>query len=84
MSEPKQELRESHLRSLLKGITWRCLATFVTFLLAHLITGEIDKAAKIAMWEFLAKLFVYYGHERIWQLVPRGRVRKLISSESKS
>lgn len=82
MSEPKEELRESHLRSIIKGVTWRCLATFVTFLLAHLITGEVDKAAKIAMWEFLAKLFVYYAHERAWQAVPRGTVRKLVSSHS--
>lgn len=82
MSEQKEELRESHLRSILKGVTWRCLATLVTFLLAHWITGEVDMAAKIAGWEALAKLFVYYAHERVWQIVPRGTVRKLVSSDS--
>jgi uncharacterized membrane protein len=73
--EPKDSESESHIRSILKGITWRVVATLVTFLLAHWITGEISVAAKIAGWEVLAKIFVYYLHERAWQTVPRGTIR---------
>ena len=76
MSAEKPELRESHLRSIIKGLTWRCLAATVTFLLARWITGETVLAAKIAGWETVAKIFVYYMHERAWQQIPRGTVRR--------
>ncbi|MCP4179186.1 MAG: DUF2061 domain-containing protein [bacterium] len=68
---------ESHLRSILKGITWRFLATFTTILLAYLVTGEISLALKIGVFEFVAKLLLYYIHERTWLLVPRGSIRKI-------
>jgi uncharacterized membrane protein len=64
--------KESHLRSILKGISWRVVATSDTILVVLLITcinGEcsIDNALKIGAAEFLIKLIVYYFHERIWQ-----------------
>ncbi|HJO92940.1 MAG TPA: DUF2061 domain-containing protein [Victivallales bacterium] len=68
---------ESHLRSFLKGLTWRFLATFTTILLAYLVTGEISLAVQIGIFEFVAKLFLYYIHERAWLLVPRGSIRKI-------
>ena len=64
--------RESHLRSLIKGISWRVVATSDTILIVLLITCltgncSIDQAIKIGVSEFLIKLLVYYAHERIWQ-----------------
>ena len=64
--------KESHIRSLLKGISWRIVATTDTILIVLLITclqGQcsIDHAIKIGLVEFLLKLLVYYVHERIWQ-----------------
>jgi len=63
---------ESHIRSLLKAISWRIVATTDTILVVMLITcliGEcsIESAIKIGSIEFLIKLLVYYLHERIWQ-----------------
>lgn len=64
--------RESHIRSLIKGISWRIIATTDTVLIVLLITCltgncSIDHAIKIGLAEFLLKLAVYYFHERIWQ-----------------
>ncbi|MBG85708.1 MAG: hypothetical protein CMO80_02265 [Verrucomicrobiales bacterium] len=73
--ESKKPEHESHLRSVIKGVTWRVVATTVTFLLAHWITGRVDVAVKIAGWEAFAKIFAYYLHERAWQAVPRGTIR---------
>lgn len=84
MTTENPALRESHLRSVFKGITWRIIATFVTFLAARLITGEFDTAVKIAGIEAFVKLFIYYLHERAWQVVPRGSVRAWFSSEKSS
>ena len=82
---------ESHLRSLIKGISWRIVATTDTILVALLITClsghcNIDGAIKIGAAEFLIKYLAYYIHERLWQpalqdgfLSPRKTLYKSIS-----
>lgn len=66
-----QPTHESHTRSILKGLSWRFVATLDTVLVVLLITtimGEpsLSIALKIGASEFLLKLFVYYAHERFW------------------
>ena len=73
-----QYKRESHYRSILKGISWRCIATADTILVVLLITClngncSIDSALKIGFFEFFIKLAVYYVHERIWQKILYGK-----------
>jgi len=63
--------KSSHLRSILKGISWRIIATADTALIVLTITcmmGDcsIENAIKISVSEFLIKLGIYYFHERIW------------------
>jgi len=82
---------ESHLRSLIKGISWRIVATSDTILVVLLVTcilGDcsIDSAIKIGVSEFLIKYITYYIHERLWQpalengiLSPRKTLYKSIS-----
>ena len=82
----KQELpqyRESHLRSFLKALSWRLLATTTTAVIAWYITGDISTAIAIGSIEFIAKFFIYYGHERMWQSVPRGTIRHIVHSKEK-
>ena len=74
----KHPERESHLRSIMKGVTWRFIATGTTIIIAYIITGEVSDALTIGGFEFLAKLLIYYTHERAWQLVPRGAIRKIL------
>jgi len=64
--------KESHTRSILKGISWRIIAFVDTILIVLLITClndscSIDQAIKIGAAEFLIKFLVYYIHERFWQ-----------------
>ncbi len=75
---------ESHVRSVLKGFTWRIIATSTTITIAYIITGEIGDALTIGSIEFVGKIFIYYLHERAWQLVPRGTFRKLLRSKTDS
>lgn len=65
-------LVESPLRSIMKGLTWRVLATITTILIALIITGEAETAMKIGSIEFVAKFLVYYFHERAWARVTLG------------
>jgi len=53
-------------RHLAKTLTWRILATSDTFLIAWLITGEINWAGAIAGVEVITKMILYYAHERVW------------------
>ena len=64
----------SKLRSFIKGITWRALATTDTFLLSYIVTRELKWASTIALFEILTKAILYYLHERIWNKYYWGRV----------
>jgi uncharacterized membrane protein len=67
--------KESHARSLVKGISWRIVGTLDTMLWAWLFTGDLKIAAKIGAFEIGSKIILYYFHERLWQLVPYGSFR---------
>jgi len=69
--------KESHSRSIFKGVTWRVLATFTTMIIAYVVTNEIEAAAAIGGIEMVAKLGLYYGHERLWTLIPIGASKKV-------
>lgn len=79
MTAEAHDPRESHLRSILKGFTWRIIATSTTVTIAYFITGEIGDALTIGGIEFVGKVFIYYLHERAWQMAPRGSIRKIVS-----
>jgi len=79
-TEP-EPYRESHFRSLLKAFSWRVVATTTTAIIAWFITGDVAAAIAIGSIEFVAKFFIYYFHERAWQLVPRGTIRHLVNPE---
>ena len=64
---------ESHLRSVLKGITWRVLATLTTTIIAYIVTRRLDVAVEIGAIEVVAKIIIYYLHERTWLLIPIGK-----------
>lgn len=75
MADTDQALKESRVRTLLKTLSWRLVATTTTICIAYLVFGDISNALKVGGIEFFAKMFIYYFHERIWQSIPRGRVR---------
>ncbi len=60
----------SRRRTLAKTFSWRLTATTTTFLIAWAITGNIGAGAAIGGVEAVAKLMLYYGHERAWERVP--------------
>ena len=67
---------ESHLRSILKGITWRIGGTTVTIVVAWLFTGNINIAAKIGLLETVLKIGVFYIHERLWNRINIGKEKR--------
>lgn len=57
---------ERKLKSIYKTISWRLVATLITFIIGWAVTGSAAIGAGIATIEFWAKLILYYLHERIW------------------
>lgn len=61
---------ESHARSFVKGVSWRIVGTLDTFLWSLLVTHKPFAALSIASLETVTKIVLFYGHERLWHLVP--------------
>ena len=74
--------KESRLRSIMKAVTWRLIATGTTFILAFTIfrgTGcddVLEKSSLVAGLELVIKLVIYYLHERVWLMIPQERVKR--------
>lgn len=62
-------IESPRLRSLVKTLTWRVVATIDTFVIAWWITGRWNWAAGIAGLEVITKMILYYSHERVWEKV---------------
>ena len=45
----------------------------VVFWVSDHETGQGDFAAGIGLCDTLIKLFIYFGHERLWNRIPYGR-----------
>ena len=82
VEEGSPVIKESRLRSVLKAASWRVLATSTTIVIAYAITGKINDALEIGAVEVVAKMAIYYFHERAWAKLPLGTVRKLLPSEN--
>jgi uncharacterized membrane protein len=64
----------SHLRSLVKAVSWRFIGSLDTFVLSMIFTGNAKYAVSIASAEALTKIALYYIHERAWRRVRWGRL----------
>jgi len=67
---------ESHFRTITKALSWRFVATLVTFTVAWLVTGKLTFAVEIGVADTLIKLGAYYFHERLWIRVKFGKLRR--------
>jgi uncharacterized membrane protein len=66
---------ESHIRSILKAVSWRTGGTVVTFLTAWLLVGTVDTAIKIGVLDTIFKIGVFYVHERLWNRFNFGKLQ---------
>ena len=64
---------EAKTRSVLKAISWRVWATLTTIALVFLFTGRWKIAAAIGGVEVIAKLILYFIHERVWDRIKWGK-----------
>lgn len=65
-------MKESHTRSLIKAVSWRVFATFITMIITYMITHRVVFAIYVGLFEFVSKIALFYLHERIWHFIPFG------------
>lgn len=65
---------EKRIRSMVKGVTWRLVATLTTVLVAWLVVGDAIVASLVGAIEVFTKFVLYYVHERIWSKIKFGRL----------
>ena len=72
------ERRFGVTRTLYKTLSWRAIATVITFIVVGEILNTQDNAALyIAGIEVFTKSLLYYMHERIWLILPLGKLRTI-------
>jgi len=64
---------ETNKRSILKTISWRTWATITTALIVFVFTGEFALAVTVGLFEVIAKMGLYFIHERLWQKIKFGK-----------
>ena len=69
----KDKTTERPVRSILKTISWRVVGTIDTIIISWILTGQIETALAIGSVELVTKMILYFGHERIWNLIPYGK-----------
>lgn len=67
-------MQDSPYRSLLKGLTWRAIATVSTMVVVYLMTGNLGLMATVGLSDVTFKMVFYYMHERLWGRVRWGRI----------
>lgn len=65
----KSQENDSHGKSVIKAISWRIIGTIDTILISWWLTGTLAIALSIGSIEIFSKFFLYYGHERLWNLI---------------
>ncbi|MFD1095056.1 DUF2061 domain-containing protein [Salegentibacter chungangensis] len=69
----KDRTSENPLRSIAKTISWRIVGTADTIGISWLLTGEMATAMAIGSIELVTKMILYFGHERLWNMINFGK-----------
>ncbi len=67
--------KETNKRSIVKGISWRLIATGTTIVIIYFFFGRLDLAIAAGLIESVLKVGLYWAHERAWFKVKWGKKR---------
>ena len=81
---PQTSVNDRHVKSLIKAVSWRAVGTIDTIMISWILTGKIAIAVSIGSVEVFSKIFLYYLHERIWNIIRWGRINVIIRNNSRN
>jgi len=65
--------QETNKRSIVKGISWRVVATTTTIIIVYVFFGRLDLAIAAGLIESVLKVGLYWAHERAWFQIQWGK-----------
>lgn len=65
--------KDTNIRSVVKGISWRAVATTTTIIIVYVFFGRLDLAIAAGLIETVLKVGLYWAHERAWFKIKWGR-----------
>lgn len=65
--------KDTNVRSVVKGISWRIIAAVITMTIVYIFFGRLDLAIFTGLIETCFKLALYWMHERAWIKIRWGR-----------
>ena len=72
---PDKMCADSAIRSVMKTLSFRILATAMTVVLIYALTDDGDLAMTVGYLDATLKMGLYYAHERIWNRVQVGTTK---------
>lgn len=66
-------MTDTSIRTISKTISWRVIATVASFIIAYLISNDLNIAGSIASIQVVFHTILYYMHERIWISISWGK-----------
>lgn len=67
--------KETNKRSIVKGVTWRVVATTTTMIIVYVFFGRLDLAIATGLLESVLKIGLFWLHEKAWFKVRWGKKR---------
>ena len=65
--------QDGHPRTTTKMFTWRAVVNFSNFFIPYFATGSLGTASAFFTIAVFVNMALFYGHERIWNLVKWGK-----------
>lgn len=65
--------KETNIRTIAKGFSWRFFATATTVIIVYVFFKRLDLAIAAGILETISKVILYYSHEKLWQRVRWGK-----------
>ena len=65
--------KDKNIRSIVKGISWRVIATTTTVIIVYVFFGRLDLAIAAGLIESVLKIGLYWAHERVWFKIKWGK-----------
>jgi len=69
------KMEDYRVRSIVKTISWRVLATLATMFIVFAFTGKVKLSVGIGLVEAVSKMVLYYLHERTWGKISWGKLK---------
>ena len=63
------KIHDTRARSLSKAISWRVCGTVISWVATFYVTGSLTAATSVGAIDAIAKVLLYYLHERAWEKI---------------